>query len=95
MPKPAARGLWPAILASFLLLSGCASYGSLFSFGRDSPQVVSATADPSDQSCLRTADQRTDDAVMADYAVAGSADARQIHDIAYRNCEKWRRHREE
>lgn len=79
------RGVGAALLLT--LLSGCSTTGSLFS--NDPEPVHSATGDPPNHTCIRIAAQRADDAAMAGYVEAGSADQKDVYNATYRDCVAW------
>lgn len=78
-----------AFIALFLPLAGCSTYERMFSDPASQPAQEVERDSPADHNCRRVAAERADDAVMALYVSAGSAEQQQIYRSTYRDCMAW------
>ena len=74
---------------AFIPLASCSTYDSVFS--DIAPKRAQAVEHDSTASrdCARVANERADDAVMALYVSAGSAEQQEIYQSTYRDCLAW------
>lgn len=78
-----------AFVILLVSLSGCSTYSSMFSDDAPKQAQVVERDTPASRGCARIASQRADDAAMALYVSAGSAEQQEIYQSTYRACLSW------
>lgn len=87
------RAFWGmgAAAALFTALGSCSTYDSMFSDAapKQAQSVEHDRAEQDSTACVRVASERADDATMANYVNAGSAEQQDIYQATYRDCLAW------
>jgi hypothetical protein len=78
-----------AFIVLFLSLAGCSTYERIFSDPGPQPAQKVERDSPADRECARVAAERADDAVMALYVSANSAEQQKIYQSTYSDCMAW------
>lgn len=73
----------------FVPLADCSTYNSVFSDAASKQAQAVEPDSPVSRDCARVASERADDAAMAFYVSAGSAEQRDIYQSTYRDCLAW------